>query len=146
MFLDPQVAVVPCDHPALRHLRDAVALTKDSSVPGELASRLVPGLCRLALDAACIDRIRATRLGAGADHVDVERLIEDQPKLYPRMALALFDDEKRTGDVLARLKSAYGTWAVAAFKGCNSGAHAVSSGDLTELLNNTRTLVQRLQQ
>lgn len=140
------VQVVKAEDPASRHLRDALALTSDDSVPAAVAARIVPGLSRLAIDAVCVDRIRAQRLANGVPHADVEDLIERCPKLYPRMALALFDDEKRAGDVLTRLNRTWGPWAASTFRECNEGAHGGPTvADLRDLVSRTRDLVARLQ-
>ena len=45
------------------------------------------------------------------------------------MALALFDDEKRTSEVLSRLNK-FGKWAGDAFMACKEGAHEAHTGDL----------------
>jgi recombinational DNA repair ATPase RecF len=140
------VDVVTAEDPARRHLRDAQALIKDQHVDSSVAGRVIPGLCRLAVDAACVDRIRAARLAQGAAHADVEDLIEANPKLYPRMALALFDDPDRTSEVLPRLNR-WGSWAASTFKACNSGAHAGSDfAQLRGLVNDAQRLVAKLQQ
>ena len=140
------VDVVAAEDPALRHLRDARSLIKDPKVDPRVSSRVVPGLCRLALEAACLDRFRAGRLATGASHADVERVIEANPKLYSRMAMALFDDPDKGGQVLARLNQ-FGGWAGDVFKACNQGAHhAVSRDDLADLVANAASLVKKLQQ
>jgi hypothetical protein len=139
------VDVVASEDPALRYLRDAAGLTKDPAVDPTVASRVVPGLCRLAIDAACVDTIRGRRLANGATHAQVESLLENNPKLYPRTALALFDDETRTGQVLQRLNQ-YGAWAANVFKACNKGAHEGASREqLSGMIADARNLVQRLQ-
>ena len=58
----------------------------------------------------------------------VEKLLGDNAKTHPLMALALFDDERRTKDVMPRLKK-FGPWAVEAFKSCKTGAHDAYDGD-----------------
>ena len=129
--------------PISGYLDDARALLKTQDLPREVAARVIPGFCRLALEAACTTAVRQRRLGKGALHQSVEDLLDEHGKLYPLMALALFDDEKRVGDVLAKLGKT-GAWAVDAFRGCNRGAHEVHDGDLEELVNGSRELAKKI--
>ena len=129
--------------PVSGHLSDAHALLKTNDLPADVAARVIPGFCRLALEAACMTTVRQKRLKSGAAHQQVEDVLMAQQKLYPLMALALFDDEARVGDVLARLGKV-GRWAVDAFHGCNRGAHERHDGDLEELVNDTRRLATSL--
>jgi len=124
-----QVAIVTVSDAATRMLDDARALMNDDHVAITLARKIVPGFCRMAIDATCVDMIRAKRLEAGDRHDDVDELLDAHPKLYARMALALFDDSNRTNDVLHRL-NAFGAWAATAFTACNAGAHVGSAGQL----------------
>jgi hypothetical protein len=55
------------------------------------------------------------------------------------MALAMFDDAERTGDVLARLHK-MNPRAADAFKGCNLGAHEAFDGDVEDLVKDTEKL------
>lgn len=76
----------------------AVALTED--LPADVASRVVPGFCRSAVEAACMDVLRRRRLARGETHESVEDLLVRNAKLHPLISLALFDDPARTNDVL----------------------------------------------
>ncbi len=60
------------------------------------------------------------------------------------MALALFDDPDRGGDVLGRLNNAYGAWAADAYQACRRGVHGGYTGDLPRLVRDVRTLTGRL--
>ena len=129
--------------PVSGHLDDARALLKTPDLPHDVAARVIPGFCRLALEAACMTAVRQKRLKSGAAHQQVEDVLMAQQKLYPLMALALFDDETRVGEVLARLGKV-GRWAVDAFHGCNRGAHELHDGDLEDLVGDTRRLAAGL--
>ena len=78
--------------PALRHIRDADALCRDEKVPPETLRRIVPGLLRMAIEAAARDRFYAARLGRGESLGAVERLWSDNPATRNRVSLALFDE------------------------------------------------------
>ena len=90
--------------PVGRYLEDALAVAGTADLPSSAAARVVPGLCRLGLEAACMEVVRRRRLGRGEPHAEVERALGDAGGLVPLAALALFDDAAREGDVLARLE------------------------------------------
>ena len=87
--------------------------------------------------------VRRKRLGRGDPHDDVETLLSMNGKTHPLLALALFDDEKRTTDVLPRLEK-FGKWAPAAVQACKSGAHGAHAGDLETLVSDVRRLADQI--
>jgi hypothetical protein len=89
--------------PVSRYIEDAMALALTDGLPVEAARCVVPGLCREALEAACMESVRRRRLGKGESHADVEALLLKAHKLTNLAALALFDDPARGGDVLPRI-------------------------------------------
>jgi hypothetical protein len=119
----------------------AVALTED--LPTNVASRVVPGFCRSAVEAACMEKIRKRRLGKGGTHDEVEELLTANAKLYPLIALALFDDRTRTNDVMPKLKK-MGQWAIDAFTVCKMGPHERHDGELRSLIENSKRLAQAI--
>lgn len=121
----------------------AVALTDD--LPIEVASRVVPGFCRAAVEAACMDAVRRRRLVRGEPHDAVEVLLLDNARTHQLMTLALFDDAQRDGDVMVRLNK-LGPWAVDAFKACKLGAHQRYEGDLGVLIDNSGRLARQVLQ
>lgn len=121
----------------------AVALTDD--LPAEVASRVVPGFCRSAVEAACMDAVRRRRLARGEPHDAVEELLLDNARTHQLMTLALFDDAQRDGDVMGRLNK-LGPWAVDAFKACKLGAHQRYEGDLGLLIDNSGRLARQVLQ
>ncbi len=62
----------------------------------------MPGFCRSAIEAACMEVVRRRRLGRGEAHTEVEVLLAVPGTLTRIAALALFDDPGRGGDVMAR--------------------------------------------
>lgn len=140
---DSVVEIAEGRDPVSGYLDDAWALLKTTDLPRDVAARVIPGFCRLALEAACMSAVRQRRLVRGELHQSVVELLEEHGKLYPLMALALFDDDKRQGDVLARLRKA-GGWAVDAFQDCNRGAHELHDGDMEALYAGARDLARKL--
>ena len=133
------VEVQEARDPVSGHLDDARAVMKTDDLRADVKARVVPGFCRLALEAACVTVIRTRRLRAGASHDDLDALLAEHVKLYPLMALALFDDAVRVGDVLARLKK-LADRGPEVFKACNAGAHESFDGDLDGLVYDTERL------
>ena len=129
--------------PVQRYLDDARALANTTELPTPVAGRVVPGLCRGAVEAACQEAVRRRRLQRGDAHADVEDALQTATTTMQLAALALFDDAGRGGEVLGRLNS-FGRWAADTFNACRRGAHDSYSGDLKSLVSDTERLVQRL--
>lgn len=109
--------------PAVNALSSARAIAADDTLPERLKNRIVPGFCRLALEAALNDLAWATLLSQGRPHDAVEQELESATTLRKRAALALFGDADRAGEVPNRFSRRYGAWAAKAFNACNRGAH-----------------------
>ena len=132
--------------PVSGHLEDARAVLLTDDLRADVKARVVPGFCRMALEAACVTAIRSKHLRAGGTHDDLDALLDEHVTLYPRMALALFGDAAKTSEVLARLAKLSPRGADA-FQACNKGAHESFDGDLDDLVRDTERLagaVERL--
>ena len=139
------VEVRPALTPVERLLKDAQDMCADDAVPAKVAARVIPGLCRMALEAAFTDATRRKELSAGKRHADVEAQIEAADKLSKRAALAMFGDPAKGGDVLPRLDS----WrhsAADTYKALNKGAHDAHSGSLRTLISDARALIELIQE
>jgi hypothetical protein len=100
------VEVRACLDPVEQALRDAGALAADQSVPAEVAARVVPGLCRTAVEAAFTETIWRRRLSTGHGHTDIEAELEAaSARLNLLAGLALTGSADRGGEVLPRLNS-----------------------------------------
>lgn len=131
--------------PVESYLDDARAMVAaEAEVGKDVVRRVVPGLCRAALEAACLETVRRKRLGRGDDHADVERAIEDAKAVMELLALALFDDATKGGDVYKAVANRAGQPAVDALKACKAGAHGGFTGDSRELVDRTRDLATSL--
>jgi energy-coupling factor transporter ATP-binding protein EcfA2 len=108
--------------PVQRYIDDAFAVAKSRDVPVE-AMRVIPGFCRLALEAAC--SLAATRrlLHQGKTYAEVQTTLASPTTLNMWLALALLNDAERSGDVTAFLQKQY-PWAVDPVKECNRGTHS----------------------
>ena len=131
--------------PVSRYLDDAFALAKTDDLPPDIARRVIPGLCREALEAACMETVRRRRIGRGEPHADVEDLLLSAQKLTHLAALALFDDMDRAADVMTRINKEGGRPAGDTFKACNAGAHGKLDVVPIDLIRNTEKLARWMQ-
>jgi ABC-type Mn2+/Zn2+ transport system ATPase subunit len=138
------VEVRECLDPVAQALRDAGALAADRSVPSEIVARVVPGLCRTALEAGLTEGVWRRQLRDGRGHGEIEALLEDaRVRLTPLAALALTGDAGRGGDVLPRLNS-WGRSFADTYQALNHGAHGAHTGDPGQLIHGTRALVDKI--
>jgi recombinational DNA repair ATPase RecF/uncharacterized Zn finger protein (UPF0148 family) len=128
--------------PVDAYLQDARALmstARKGGVPEAVVIRVVPGFCRAALEASCIEVIRRRRLAKGERHADVEALLESSRTLNKLMSLVLFDDAERAGENITTIRNKWKDDAADVFKSCQAGAHGVFEGDLDKLVSRTGT-------
>jgi hypothetical protein len=126
-----------------RLLKDADDLCLDEGVPQNVAAQVVPGLCRLAVEASFTEAIRRIHLREGKRHAQVEAEIEAANTLTKRAALALFGDASRGGDVLSRL-NAWHRGAADTYQALNKGVHQGHTGSLRSLVSQTRQLIETI--
>ena len=111
--------------PVSKYLADAFTVAKTAGLPDQAARRVIPGLCRFAVEAACMEAVRRRRLAKGENYAAVEKLLTDASHgLTTLAALTLFDDPDRGGDVLGALRKAEPNFPNT-FQTLNRGAHAV---------------------
>ncbi|MFC0506668.1 AAA family ATPase [Micromonospora costi] len=128
--------------PVTRYLDDAYALARNEEITAEVRGPVVAELCRSAIEAACHRVVWRTRVGRGVPHADIEKAIEDASRRVATIvALAVFDDAERGGDVLGWLGRRHGTRAVNAYKACREGVHGAYLADLPGLVADVRFLV-----
>ena len=104
-----------------RYIDDAFAVASSEGLPPE-AARVIPGFCRLALEAACSVAVTRHMLREGKRYSEVEAALAKPTTLYMWLALALLDDADRAGDVVEYLQRRH-AWAVEVVKDCNRGTH-----------------------
>ena len=138
------VATRTSKDPVSRYLEDAFTLAKTSDLPQEVARRVVPGLCRQAIEAACMETIRRRRIGRGEPHADVEDLLASATGTKSLVALALFDDKERAGDVLPRLNKESKASADT-FRAVNEGSHTAIPGDILDVVRHSEKLATWMQ-
>ncbi len=116
--------------PVGRYLEDAITVAGTAELPSSAAARVVPGLCRLALEAASMEVVRRRRLNRGESHGGVERILSEAGSLTGLMALALFDDAARGPEVTRHLEREAGPPLAETFRRCEEGSEVPGSAAL----------------
>ena len=143
--LGSQVACRTIRDPVSQYLSDARALVHTDGLPAGAAARAVPLFCRLAMEAACADSFRRRRIGGGEPHTDTDEMLNAARTLMAKLALALFDDAARTGEVPGRINRSDRGWADAV-RWANSGTHGAggAAADLPPVVSATERLARWL--
>jgi hypothetical protein len=130
--------------PVMQALQDAGALAADPSVPAEIAARVVPGLCRTAVEATFTEAIWCRELRAGRAHAEIEAELDDAgTRLNPLAALALTGDATKGAEVLPRL-NVWGRQFANTYQALNRGSHAAHPGDRGLLVGDARKLTDKI--
>jgi recombinational DNA repair ATPase RecF len=131
--------------PVGRYLEDAFAVASTADMPSAAAVRLVPGLCTLALEAACMEVVRRRRLTRGEPHGAVERVLSAAVGLPRLAALAVFDDSERASDVLPQLGRDVGPEGADTFRHCVAGSDEAPTIAAVDLVRRSSKLAAWLQ-
>ena len=139
------VDVRACLDPVEQALKDAGALAADRSIPAEVAARVVPGLCRTAVEAAFTEAIWRRQLHAGRGHAEIEADLEAAgARLNLLAGFALTGDSAQGGgEVLPRL-DAWGRRFADTYQALNKGSHAAHAGDLGVLVGDAKKLAEKI--
>ncbi|MET8258185.1 AAA family ATPase [Micromonospora sp. NPDC005205] len=139
------VTLRPGSDPVTRYLDDAHALARNEEIPAEVRGPVVAELCRSAVEAACHRSVWRNRVARGVRHADIEEAIEDASRRVATIvALAVFDDAEKGGDVLGWLGRRHGRRAVNAYQACREGVHGAYLADLPGLVADARLLAAAL--
>lgn len=137
------VEIRPALTPVERILQDAQAVCADEAVPQQVAARVVPGLCRLAVEAAFTEAARRRQLRDGRRHAEVEAMIQAADTMTKKAALAMFGNMSKGGEVLRRL-NAWHPRIADTYQAVNRGAHNGHNGPLPPLVTQTRELTSAI--
>jgi len=112
-------------------------------LPENVAEQVVPGICRLAVEAAFTEAIWRRQLRDGKRHADVEAGIDATDRLAQRAALAMFGDAAKGSDVMRRLNSWHPS-AADTYKELNRATHLGHHGSLRALVSRARQLIETI--
>jgi ABC-type Mn2+/Zn2+ transport system ATPase subunit len=129
-----------------QYLSDARHVARTASAMGDkLVRRVVPGFCRSAVEATCLQVVRRRRLGRGDRHDEVEDQLQPTNNLLELVSLALFDTPDKAGDVLRHLSRANGPRGGAdTVQAVKAGAHGHYTGNPMDLVRATEILTEYL--
>ena len=132
--------------PVRAAIGDARALTHTAGLPEEVKRRVVPGLCRQAIEAGCLESGRRKLLAAGMGLDECEDAWAEAVKLVPRIAIALYGDAQRHSDVYGTLNRKFGRQATDTVKSCDKMTHVKADPglDLEDLVNRAEILAKNL--
>jgi recombinational DNA repair ATPase RecF len=116
-----EVDVVPCDDPIDRALKDARVIAGHPRLPAQVGQAVLPGLCRIALEATFTEMARRRLHGEGTDHGETERRVAEARSTGQIAALAL--GVASQWEVTDYLKNKIGPWAEEVYLACNKGSH-----------------------
>ena len=138
------VTVRECLDASKQALKDAHSLSKDPNIPLKVAERVIPGLCRTAAEAAFIEAYWRTELRRGRTRAEIEESLDGNDRklnLRGAAALALFGDVAEASNVVEQLSRHWGRTYADTFRALNKGAHEGHSGQLADLIDDTKALV-----
>lgn len=142
-------SVVDLEHvldPARQALADAWRVLRADDLPERAKERVLPGLCRAAVEAACTERVYRRRLSAGHTHDEIEELLSGARTLLERIALARWDDVGRAKDVLPTFDASSMTrWMANILGPLNKGTHGEATIGLTNYVANSKNLVEEIE-
>jgi ABC-type Mn2+/Zn2+ transport system ATPase subunit len=139
------VEVRAVSDPAERALDDAVALLREGELSDEVRQRVVPGFCRIAVEARCTDIVRRHLLARGKPYAEVEAALLDAERLGAKIGLALCDDAHMRNDEIGHLLTRrFGKRSADAYFDSNRGAHQPLKRPLEEFVEDVKTLVSDL--
>ena len=142
--LNSHVTAQQVDGPVRRNLDDARSVLR-AEASEAIKSRVIPVLCRQALEAACIEALWRTRAAGDIDREQTERDIRKAQKLTDKLGLLLPGATEHGGDPLETVRHKFGETAVDVVTDCNRGAHgATLSMPLNTLINRTKSLTDKL--
>lgn len=142
--LNSHVTARQVDGPVRRNLDDARAILRAEEASEAVKSRVVPVLCRQALEAACVEAVWRMRATNDIDREQTEQDLHKAQKLTDKLELLLGATE-HDGDPLETVKQKFGETAADVVADCNRGAHGVAlSMPLNTLINRTGSLADKL--
>ena len=132
--------------PIQRYLDGARGYAKPDRLPPEVQARVVPMFCRSAVEAAAanIVRRRAVEQGTSLDAADEQ--IDEARTLRETLALVLFGEAGRQGEVATEIRKRYGGTAAALVSELNRGSHGtvLDPSTLKRLPESTRDFILAL--
>ncbi|WP_031476471.1 AAA family ATPase [Streptomyces bicolor] len=137
---DSVVGVETLTDPVEQALAEARAVSLDRGLPQDVADHVLPAMCRVAVEAACLETARRRlRDEEGLGLRAVEERVESLDRTKTYVSLALFGDEQQPARAAVE-RICPGGWAL--IEAFNSGAHTPlpTVDDRKDLVRRTKAL------
>lgn len=133
--------------PVQRYIDGARGYAKPDRLPPEVQARVVPMFCRSAVEAAAANIVRRRAAQHGTDLNEADEQIAEARSLRETLALVLFGDAGRHGEVGGEIKRRYGDRQAALVAALNRGAHGnpLERETLAHLPDTTRSFIRDLE-
>ncbi|MCX5334555.1 ATP-binding protein [Streptomyces sp. NBC_00140] len=145
---DSVVEVVPVSDPVSQALDEARAVALDRHLPPEVADRVLPSMCRLAVEAAYQATARRTLRAAGLEQSEIQRKVTQPGPLTGLAAIAMGMEGAGPADVLDAIARDLGTPARDLIRLLNQASHQAPTtpvGDHRDLVRRTERLTKAVQ-
>jgi hypothetical protein len=140
-----KVEIVAGRPPSDRYVGEAMAFARTEDVRDEVRARVVPGLCRSAIEAACAARIRRRLIESGMPHAAVEERLAEKTTLNTWLADAFDLSVAQGAAITERVRQLGGEDAVQTVRLVTKGSHHLVLTDGQQLAEGTRALVRALE-
>jgi AAA domain-containing protein len=132
--------------PVQRYLDGARGYAKPDRLPPEVQARVVPMFCRSAVEAAAATIVRRRAVERGTSLDDADEQIDEARTLRETLALVLFGEAGRQGEVAAEVRRRFGAGAAGLVSELNRGSHGtvLDPPTLKRLPDSTRELIRQL--
>lgn len=143
--IDSVVEVVPVSDPVSQALEEARAVALDPHLPPEVADRVLPSMCRLAVEAAYQATARRTLHEAGLEQSRIQEKVTRPGPLTGLAAIAMGIEGAGPADVLDAIARDHGTSARDLIRLLNQASHQAPTtpvGDRRDLVRRTERLAK----
>ena len=140
-----KIEVVASPPPSDRHVGEAFAFAKTPDVSEEVRARVLPGLCRSAIEAACIAQLRRRLIESGTPHAVVEARLAEDRSLNAWLAEVFGLSVAQGSEITDRVRRLGGSGAVETVSIVKRGTHRLVAADALHLAEGTKALVRELE-
>lgn len=142
-----RVTVRECLNASTQALKDAGAVNADENVPAAVLERVVPGLCRTAVEAAFTEAFWRRQLKTGRTRAQIEAATEGKKlKLVDIAALAIFGNSNDSYRTMQEVERLWRRPMADTLKTLNRGTHNGYQGHLDDLISDSKKLVAKVQE
>ncbi len=140
-----RVTVRECLNASKQALKDAGAVNADEKVPAAVLARVVPGLCRTAVEAAFTEAFWRRQLRAGKTRAQIEAMTEGKrPRLVDTASLAFYGNADEGQRAIQDVERLWGAPFAGTLRALNRGTHSGYPGNLDDLISDSRRLVAKV--